>query len=129
MTAPASPCIGLCTLDDASRCTGCQRTRDEIAAWRDMGDAEKRRVLERLRGRAETAPDAAADAFGRLRDAVRRAAPAVIAAHQACERRIAEALVEHLRRPDMRRALRDFAEALDRARIAAAPSVRRGTRP
>ena len=26
-------------------CAGCWRTLDEIARWRDMGDAEKRSVL------------------------------------------------------------------------------------
>jgi predicted Fe-S protein YdhL (DUF1289 family) len=32
-----SPCIGICRIDDHSGlCVGCARTRDEIAAWRQM---------------------------------------------------------------------------------------------
>ncbi len=34
----ASPCVGICTMDDASGyCMGCARTGDEIAAWKDAG--------------------------------------------------------------------------------------------
>jgi len=44
-----SPCRQACALDTQRRtCTGCKRTIDEIAAWPDMTDAEKTRVLERL---------------------------------------------------------------------------------
>lgn len=49
--APASPCIGSCGLDDAGRCRGCGRTAAEIAGWRGMGDAERRRVLGRIAAR------------------------------------------------------------------------------
>lgn len=46
MTAPASPCVGACGLDDATGlCRGCARTGPEIAAWRTMADADKRGVL------------------------------------------------------------------------------------
>ncbi|HTR42535.1 MAG TPA: DUF1289 domain-containing protein [Pseudomonadales bacterium] len=40
----ASPCIQVCKLDDCDMCTGCHRTRDEIARWTQMNDAEKDRV-------------------------------------------------------------------------------------
>lgn len=43
-TAPAqhSPCVGVCTLDDATGwCLGCGRTGDEIARWIGMSDPER----------------------------------------------------------------------------------------
>lgn len=52
MNAPASPCVGTCGLDaHTGWCRGCGRTAAEIAAWRGMGDAERRRVLARIAGR------------------------------------------------------------------------------
>jgi predicted Fe-S protein YdhL (DUF1289 family) len=39
-----SPCIQVCRLDDCDVCTGCHRTRDEIARWTQMNDEEKSRV-------------------------------------------------------------------------------------
>lgn len=45
----ASPCIGVCTMDDDERyCLGCHRTTNEIARWLVMTEDEKRRVLEQL---------------------------------------------------------------------------------
>ena len=46
--APASPCTGVCTLDDDDRCIGCARTLDEIAAWGSMGADERRAVIAAL---------------------------------------------------------------------------------
>jgi hypothetical protein len=41
-----SPCIEVCRMDPAKDvCAGCYRTLDEIARWRDMGDAERAAVL------------------------------------------------------------------------------------
>jgi predicted Fe-S protein YdhL (DUF1289 family) len=46
---PGSPCILVCRMDAADRyCLGCARTRDEIARWWAMPDAEKRSVLATL---------------------------------------------------------------------------------
>jgi predicted Fe-S protein YdhL (DUF1289 family) len=46
----ASPCIAVCRLDPATGlCVGCGRSIDEIARWPDLDEAERRRVLERLR--------------------------------------------------------------------------------
>lgn len=46
--AVASPCVGVCRIDaEANWCTGCRRTLDEIAAWRDLDADGKRAVLER----------------------------------------------------------------------------------
>ena len=50
----ASPCISVCRLDDATGwCIGCNRTLQEIAAWRDMDETAKARVLAALRLRRE----------------------------------------------------------------------------
>lgn len=46
---PLSPCIRVCVMDaDDRHCTGCRRTRHEIATWMAMGDDEKRAVLAAL---------------------------------------------------------------------------------
>lgn len=50
--AIASPCVGLCRLDDGTGlCLGCARTGAEIAAWRERTDAWRRAVWDRLPGR------------------------------------------------------------------------------
>ena len=42
-----SPCVEVCRMDPAKDvCAGCYRTLDEIARWRDMGDAERAGVLD-----------------------------------------------------------------------------------
>jgi predicted Fe-S protein YdhL (DUF1289 family) len=47
--APASPCIGICLIDPATRrCRGCLRDIDEIVAWYGASAAEKRAILARL---------------------------------------------------------------------------------
>lgn len=47
-----SPCIGVCTLDPASRsCIGCLRTADEIARWSEMSPAERVQIVLQLRVR------------------------------------------------------------------------------
>jgi predicted Fe-S protein YdhL (DUF1289 family) len=45
---PASPCINVCVLDAAARCTGCGRTIDEIARWTQMSAQEQWAVVARL---------------------------------------------------------------------------------
>jgi predicted Fe-S protein YdhL (DUF1289 family) len=46
----ASPCIGVCTLDPASRtCVGCLRTADEIERWPSMSPVEQVQVVLQLR--------------------------------------------------------------------------------
>jgi predicted Fe-S protein YdhL (DUF1289 family) len=46
----ASPCIAVCRLDPATGlCIGCGRSIDEIARWPDLDDAERQRIVERLR--------------------------------------------------------------------------------
>jgi predicted Fe-S protein YdhL (DUF1289 family) len=49
---PASPCIGICLVDPATRqCRGCLRSIDEIAAWYQASLAEKRAMLAVLEAR------------------------------------------------------------------------------
>jgi len=45
---PVSPCIKVCVLDAAARCTGCGRTVDEIARWAQMSAQEQWAVVARL---------------------------------------------------------------------------------
>ena len=41
----STPCIRTCTLDRDGVCIGCRRTVDEIIRWRDMGEAERLRLM------------------------------------------------------------------------------------
>ncbi|MDP3609947.1 MAG: DUF1289 domain-containing protein [Methylophilus sp.] len=42
----ASPCIGVCSMDDLSGlCMGCFRTIEEIRNWWDMDDTSKQAIL------------------------------------------------------------------------------------
>ncbi len=52
---PLSPCLRICRLDERDECVGCRRTRDEIAAWWNMTDAQKRAVLGALPARVAAA--------------------------------------------------------------------------
>ena len=50
--AVPSPCVSLCTLDDArTYCRGCGRSVDEIEAWAGMSTAARCAVRLRLRSR------------------------------------------------------------------------------
>jgi predicted Fe-S protein YdhL (DUF1289 family) len=52
----ASPCIGICIVDPATRqCRGCLRLVDEIARWYEASAAEKRELLAVLAARREAA--------------------------------------------------------------------------
>ncbi|OYY50344.1 MAG: DUF1289 domain-containing protein [Methylophilaceae bacterium 17-44-8] len=42
----ASPCIGVCSMDDLSGlCMGCFRTIEEIQDWWDLDDASKQAII------------------------------------------------------------------------------------
>jgi uncharacterized protein len=42
----ASPCIGVCSMDDLSGlCMGCFRTIDEIRSWWDLDDSSKQAII------------------------------------------------------------------------------------
>ncbi|MGB1919127.1 MAG: DUF1289 domain-containing protein [Candidatus Puniceispirillales bacterium] len=47
-----SPCISICQIDPTSGlCTGCYRTRNEIASWRSMSTGEQRSLISTLHDR------------------------------------------------------------------------------
>lgn len=53
---PASPCTKVCVLDAATGlCGGCGRTRDEIAAWGALSDAQRRAIMAGLEARMRAA--------------------------------------------------------------------------
>jgi predicted Fe-S protein YdhL (DUF1289 family) len=47
-----TPCIKICTFDPVlGLCSGCGRTLDEIAAWANLSEAERRLVVAQLPAR------------------------------------------------------------------------------
>lgn len=42
----ASPCVGICQLGADGRCTGCRRSREELAGWAAF-TAERRDAINR----------------------------------------------------------------------------------
>lgn len=52
-TAPLSPCIGLCRLDDDAVCLGCYRHIDEIAGWGLLAPDAQRKILARVAERRQ----------------------------------------------------------------------------
>lgn len=52
MPPVASPCVGVCSLDEQDLCIGCQRTGQEITLWGRMTDDQRRAVLSRCEERA-----------------------------------------------------------------------------
>ena len=49
---PSSPCTKVCVLDAVTGlCDGCGRTRDEIAAWGGMSEAQRRTIMAGLEAR------------------------------------------------------------------------------
>ena len=54
-SAPASPCIGVCLINPATRrCRGCLRTIAEIANWYEASAVEKRVILAQIATRLAT---------------------------------------------------------------------------
>ena len=44
-----TPCIKICQIDEArGLCTGCGRTRHEIAGWSRMTGVERRKIMAEL---------------------------------------------------------------------------------
>lgn len=49
---PSSPCVKLCVLDARTGlCEGCGRTRDEIACWGSLSEAQRRAIMAGLEAR------------------------------------------------------------------------------
>ena len=48
-----SPCVSICVLDPVGSgvCVGCGRTLDEVAAWSQMSNAQRKDVVARCPGR------------------------------------------------------------------------------
>ena len=44
----STPCIHTCALDREGVCMGCRRTVDEIVRWREMGEAERLRLMNEV---------------------------------------------------------------------------------
>lgn len=61
---PSSPCTKVCVLDAVTGlCEGCGRTRDEIARWGSLSEAQRRAIMAGL-------PERLARAYpGRAREA------------------------------------------------------------
>jgi len=57
MERPQSPCIKVCELDSAGRCTGCLRTLQEIAAWTSMSAEAQWALVQSLEYRRRTVAD------------------------------------------------------------------------
>jgi predicted Fe-S protein YdhL (DUF1289 family) len=56
--APPSPCISVCKIDPATRwCVGCMRTLDEIGAWANSSDDDKRAVWGVIADRLKASPE------------------------------------------------------------------------
>ncbi len=54
MISIPSPCIGICRMDESTGlCLGCARSGEEIAIWRDTGEAQRRRIWAALPARFE----------------------------------------------------------------------------
>lgn len=48
-SAIATPCVQVCKIDEASGlCSGCGRSRAEIARWASFDDAERQRIMALL---------------------------------------------------------------------------------
>mgnify|MGYP000909662168 CR=1 FL=1 len=59
MTGVVSPCVSICTMDEATGwCQGCLRTLDEIARWGGMSDAAKRLVWQEIGRRVQARSEA-----------------------------------------------------------------------
>lgn len=49
-----SPCISICTIDEATGfCQGCFRTMDEVASWLYFDDTQKLQVLRNIEQRKQ----------------------------------------------------------------------------
>ncbi|WP_151180440.1 DUF1289 domain-containing protein [Hypericibacter terrae] len=54
MISIPSPCVGICRMDEGTGlCLGCARSGEEIAIWRDTGEAQRRRIWAALPARFE----------------------------------------------------------------------------
>jgi uncharacterized protein len=53
-----SPCILVCSIDiKTGYCSGCGRTRDEIAGWIGYTDGQRRAIMDALPARLQVAAE------------------------------------------------------------------------
>jgi hypothetical protein len=53
-----SPCVGVCELDlETGLCRGCLRNGEEIGAWGNAGEAERREIIRRIEARRAAGVD------------------------------------------------------------------------
>lgn len=51
-SAIETPCVNICVIDSISQlCTGCLRSLDEIASWRQLSVEARRAIMDRLPSR------------------------------------------------------------------------------
>ncbi len=43
-----SPCVAICALDNNDVCIGCYRSGEEITAWGELDNEQKREVLKKV---------------------------------------------------------------------------------
>jgi uncharacterized protein len=44
-----SPCVNICVMNEVTgMCTGCGRTRQEIASWSSITNTDRRRIMAEL---------------------------------------------------------------------------------
>ena len=46
--AASTPCIGICKLDSNGLCEGCLRSSQEIGAWSQLPEDERRRIMDQV---------------------------------------------------------------------------------
>ena len=57
---PSTPCVGACRLNERGICVGCGRTVEQIAAWGEMDEIERQRIMRVLAGSESATPSEAA---------------------------------------------------------------------
>ncbi|HHC29516.1 MAG TPA: DUF1289 domain-containing protein [Rhodobacterales bacterium] len=66
--APLTPCVQICVIhSETGLCTGCLRTRDEIAGWSRMSNEERAALMDTLPARAGQLRQRRGGRAGRLR--------------------------------------------------------------
>jgi predicted Fe-S protein YdhL (DUF1289 family) len=43
-----NPCRSICKINEAGVCTGCRRTREEIASWSKLTNEQKQVIVNRI---------------------------------------------------------------------------------
>lgn len=66
--APLTPCVQICVIHrDTGLCTGCLRSRDEIAGWSRMSNEDRAALMDTLPARAAQLRKRRGGRAGRMR--------------------------------------------------------------